>query len=229
VLIIAGDIDAPAALELCKTVFASWPAAGDAPVAIDIPATDYPKAESLEIITMPGKYQEEMVLGHKGISRLDDDFYAFNLMNYILGGSTLTGRLGKEVRDKLGYAYGIYSSLTPSLGEGPWTIKVGVNPKNIDACLKAIKAQIKTLQTDLIPEQELQDAKASMINILPLTLQTNDGLVDMLLNMEFYNLGDDYTLRYPSYYSEISREAVRNMARKYLHPDNFVIVEAGPK
>jgi zinc protease len=228
VIIIAGDINPDQTLQLCKTIFAPWKAAGETPVSFKIPEANYPPQEITEVITMPGKFQEEMVLGHKGISRLDENFYAFNLMNYILGGSTLTGRLGKEVRDKLGYAYGIYASLTPSTGEGPWTIKVGVNPKNIEACLKAIKTQIKILQKDLISEHELQDAKASLINFLPLTLQSNEGLVDMLLNMEFYNLGDDYTLRYPSYYSEISREAIRNMARKYLHPDNFVIVKAGP-
>jgi zinc protease len=48
-----------------------------------------------------------------------------------------------------------------------------------------------------------------------------------LLNLERYQLGLDYYLRYPELIRAITPEEILEISRRYLNPDNLVIATAG--
>ncbi len=79
-----------------------------------------------------------------------------------------------------------------------------------------------------MPAEELADSLAYRTGSLPMSLETNSGLVDMITGMELYGLGLDYLQQYQEEINAITAERVQNAARKYLSADDLVIAVSGP-
>jgi zinc protease len=162
------------------------------------------------------------------LRRLSEDYYAALLANKALGESTLSSRLGLEVRDKEGLTYGINSRFrAPSLAAGPWYIGVSVNPNNVERAINSALNVMRDYVTNGIQPEELENEKASATGAFKVGLATNGGLAQALWNSEFYGLGLDYIDRFPQIIEAINIEQVNAAIRKYFRPDHLTIVIAG--
>ena len=85
---------------------------------------------------------------------------------------------------------------TPASVTGAWLASAGVNPANIEAAVSSIFAEFDRLASEPVLESELADSQAYLTGVLPLTLETNEGVAATLANMEWYGLGLDYLIRY---------------------------------
>jgi zinc protease len=139
------------------------------------------------------------------------------------------GRLGKSVRGKQGLAYYAYSDLRGGLGPSPWLVSAGVNPMNVSRAISSIRDEIRLLQQELVPADELADNKGFVLGSLPLHLETNSGVSDVLLDIELYELGLDYLQKYPETINAITAEQIQAAAEKYLNPDIYALAVAGPE
>ncbi len=63
--------------------------------------------------------QAHILLGQQGISRSHPDYYAVQIMNYLLGGGGFESHLMKRVREELGLVYDIRSSFSAYKHPGP--------------------------------------------------------------------------------------------------------------
>jgi zinc protease len=132
------------------------------------------------------------------------------------------------VRNQAGLAYYAYSSLSSSIGPGPWTVAAGVAPENLDKAIELIKAEIKKFIAEPVTAEELADVKSNYIGRLPLSLESNSGVASTLLTIERYQLGLDYLHGYEKMIREITVESVLEAARQYLDPERLAISTAGP-
>lgn len=227
-IVIVGDIDPPKAVEEIQKYFGSWSGGTDAKV--DIPDPKLPAQSDSVSIKVPEKSETVILFGHPcGINRTSSEYYAFVVMNHILGGGgALSSKLGEIIRDKMGLAYNVYSTFDATLGQGLWYVSLGVNPANVqkavDAVNKIITEYIETGPTI----EDLNQAKQFLIGYFPIGLETNAGVARVLLNAELYGLGIDYIQRYPDLYRAVTLEQVKSVARKYLHPNKALLVTAGP-
>jgi zinc protease len=160
--------------------------------------------------------------------RIDPDYYAFDLMNLLLGRIGLMGRLGKSVRDEQGLAYYAGSSFEAGLGAGPWAVRAGVNPANVNRAIEGIKREIERIRTEPIPAEELEGGIRYMTGVLPLRLETSDGLSRAILEMELFDLGFDYIARYPEIIRGLTPTYVGEVAARHLSSENYVVSVAGP-
>jgi zinc protease len=179
-------------------------------------------------MAIPGKSQADIAVGVATIPRGHPDFYALDIGNLILGRLGLMGRLGAEVRDRLGLAYYASSQLEPRRDGTLWAARAGVDPENIERALLAIETELDQLRRDLVSDQELEDAKSYLTGVLPLALETHDGVASILLAIEEFGLGLDYLDRYPDIIAAVSREQVREAARSHLDPETLAIGIANP-
>jgi zinc protease len=191
-----------------------------------------PPVKALEkIITrqvqIPGKSEADIIMGIAGPPRNSPDFMAASLGNNVLGQFGMYGRIGESVREKSGLAYHASSSLSGGIGPGPWLFIAGVDPKNLDKVIELIRQEIARFTNELVTIEELEDSQANYIGRLPLSLESNGGVASALLNLERYNLGLDYYIRYPDLVRAITPEAILETARKFLHPDHLAIATAG--
>ena len=225
-LAIVGDVNAEEVIEKVHAAFVDWKAEGK-PEDYEIPEVQFAEPTRKQI-SMADKSQCEICIGHVGISRTDDSFYAVDTMNRILGGSAGLGRLFGTVRDVHGLAYHVGSSFRASVGAGPFIALAGVNPQNVEKAIECILAEIKKIRDDGVTDDELADIKNMIVGNFLLSMETNNGIANVLLNAELYGLGLDYPKRHESIYRSITKEQVQEAAVKYLHPDKCSITVAGP-
>jgi zinc protease len=186
------------------------------------PASAQPQAAR---VTIDKKVdQANIILGHAGIARANPDYYAIQLMNYILGARGTESRLMKRIREELGLVYYIGSNFAVRKHAGPFTISL--QTKNASAT-QAIEESLQVLRQFIeqgMTQEELDAAKSYFINSLPLRLASNRDVAGLLPVLEFYNLGLDYPDRYADLIGQVDLDKIKSVAKTYLHPDQFLQV-----
>lgn len=225
VFAISGDVDAVKITERLAGLMGAW--SGPAVAAHALP-TMRQDSGLYEFAPMPGKVQSDIMVGTYGVARTDPDFYTARVANCILGQFGMMGRLGERVREEQGLAYYCYSSVVSEQDAGAWLASAGVNPEDVDAAVASILTEFARLGETPVDAEELADSQAYLTGVLPLTLETNEGVADALLNMEWHGLGLDYLQRYSGLINDVTAEDVRRVTRHYLAPDKCVVVVAGP-
>lgn len=173
--------------------------------------------------------QSTIVLGLEGISRKDRDFYAFTVMNYILGGGGLTSRLATEVREKQGLAYSIYSTFMPYLLPGAFYIEVKTQVDNTRKVTEIILEELKKMTSNGITEKELKEAKSFLIGSFPLRIDSMRKISEFLCVTDFYELGDDFIYKYADFINNVSREDVLKISKQVLSKPHILVIITSSK
>src|SRR3989304_4048079 len=193
IIAVTGDLKYKEAVSLIETSFKQWKKSKlKLP---DVPSVNkIAKMDSIHIdrnIT-----QSNIVLGHTGISRDNPDYYAVTLMNYILGGGSFESRMTKEIRDKKGLAYSVYSSFDVNKYPGAFSVVVQTKNETSTEAIEGIKEELKKIREEQVKDAELKDAQASMSGNFPLRLICIAKGSSFSVRVEFYNLGLDYINEY---------------------------------
>jgi zinc protease len=225
-LAIVGQVEARHALDRAVRQLDGW--SGEASEEPPMPAPRTRSAREQRVVEMPGKSQADIAYGFIAIERLDPKFYAYYVMNNILGQFGLGGRLADNIRERQGMAYYAFSLFDPSLGPGPLMVRAGVDPANVERTVDAIDHEVGTLGTGGPTTQELTQSQQYLIGSLPRTLETNAGIAHFLQNAEIFGLGLDYDQRLPERLRAVTIEDVGAAATELLHPERAAIAIAGP-
>jgi len=226
ILVIVGAVDTDEALEQVEEALGDW----EGSVFERQPLPDVPQLDGIreKEIPIPGKTQSDIVLGVPGPARSEPDFLPAMVANCILGLFGMMGRLGESVREEQGLAYYSYSRLEGGLGPGPWRVIAGVAPDAVDQAIESIKAEIRRLCEEPIPEEELRDNQTFITGSLPLRLETNEGVARTLLSMERHNLGLDYLQRYKDVIESFTVDEVQAAAQHWLDDNAYAVGISGP-
>ena len=227
VIALVGAIDPKIAVEQVTAALGDWSNVKQKKLPSLPPLNPLMKTVTRKV-KIPGKFQSDLVLGTSGPRRKDPEYIADALGNSALGQFGLGGRIGDVVREKSGLAYYASSTLNAGIGPGSWHISAGVNPANINKARGLICREIGLFVEKGITPEELADSQSNFIGRLPLSLESNSGVANALLNIERYDLGLDYYRRYPDLVRAITPEEVLVAIRKYLDPDRLAIAIAGP-
>lgn len=188
-----------------------------------------PLTESVrQHVPLQGKSQTDLMVGTLGPLRRDPEFTAALLGNSILGQFGMMGRIGNVVREQSGLAYYASSSLSAGIGPGTWEVGAGVNPLNVEKALELIVEQIRIFVEQGVKPEELQDSQDNFVGRLPLSLESNSGVANALINIERHGLGLDYYRHYEEMVRAVTPEMVQAAARKYLNPAALAIATSGP-
>lgn len=225
-LAIVGDVPADAAVELAAAVFGQW--TGPGPLLEVVPPPPVVPVRQMRVELMPGKSQTDIGYGFTTIRRLDPRYYAYWMMNTVLGQFGLGGRLADNIRERQGMAYYAYSTLEARVGEGPLIIRAGVDPANVARTLDAIDSEVRTLGETGPTATEFEDTRDSLIGSIPRMLETNESIAEFLLTSEQFGLGLDYDRRLPDLLRAVTLDEVRDAAAEVLNPAHASIVVAGP-
>lgn len=171
--------------------------------------------------------QANIIIGNRGPKRSEPDYYAALLMNYILGGGSLQSRLLEEIRVKRGLAYSVMSQLEPEKYQGSFQIVLQTKNASAAEAILLAKQQMELMRRQPVSDKSLRQAKQYLIGNFPLRLDTQSELARILSRIEFYGLGLDYLEKYPSLIQSVTREDVLQASRRYLHPDEAILVIVG--
>jgi zinc protease len=227
VIVVVGAVEPSQVIERVAAAFGDW-VNPDQPDQPELPVLDPLEETRTQQVSIPGKFQSDIILGVAGPPRRSPDFMAASLGNSVLGQFGMMGRIGDIVREKEGLAYYASSSLSGGIGPGPWNVSAGVDPANVERAVALIRQEIARFISEPVAADELADSQANFIGRLPLSLESNGGVAGALLNLERHALGLDYYRRYAGLVRAVTAEEVLATARRYLHPDRLGIAIAGP-
>ncbi|MBF0444550.1 MAG: insulinase family protein [Magnetococcales bacterium] len=171
--------------------------------------------------------QTTISLGGVGINRHDPDYYALVVMNQILGGGGFSSRLTKEIREKRGLTYGVYSYFSPLAAQGPFVISMQTKTASVAESKKLIFDELKRMANEDVGSEELADVKRYLTGSFPLNLDGLGKLAGTWGVIGFYDRGLDYLEKWPQRIRSVSKKDIRRVARRILDIKRLHIVTVG--
>jgi len=168
--------------------------------------------------------QAHVRIGMPALKRGDPDFYALMVGNYSLGGGGFVSRLMKEVRDKRGLAYSVYSYFAPMQALGPFQIGLQTKRAQAGEALQVVREVLQKFLAEGPSEAELKAAKANIVGSFPLRLDSNGKILDNVAAIAFYGLPLDYLDTYAANVEKVTVADVRAAFIRHLRPESLVTV-----
>lgn len=183
------------------------------------------------LVDHPGKDQMVVRLTSLGIKRDDPDYIPLMVMENILGTSPgFTDRFSRVLRDQEGLAYSTYANITSGSGFAPGMFLgyIGTRAQNVEKALKIMYQLVNQLRTEPVTEDDLRGAKDYLKGSFVFGLETTGQMAGLLIEIERYNLGLDYLVKFASAVEAVTAEDILRVCQKHLVPENMVEVLAGP-
>jgi zinc protease len=226
VLVIGGDITPEEVKTLIVPRLLTW----EATAIPEMPfQTDFSEGPVNVDIDKPVS-QAAIIIGCPGLERADGDYYAFDVMNQILGSGDLSSRLMMEIRIKNGLAYAVESVLAARKYAGSFRLVIQTKDVSVKDAIALARKELVRLQKEPVSEAELQGAKKFLIGNFPLKYSSSQqDYSKFLAQIEFYGLGSDYPDRYASLINAVTADDILRVAGKYLKPENVLVIVADLK
>jgi zinc protease len=226
VMVMYGDLTPEQMISLIARYFGNWKQ-GKPEKLVGYPE-EKPNQRAIKAFPMPEKKQVDIRIGLKWVPKNDKDIDALDIMERILGGSSLSSRLGVNIRDNQGLAYGINCQSKTRLYGGIWFIQSKTEAKNVKQLIRTALKEMERIKTEPVTDEELSDAIKYYQGILPMVVETVDGIAAVIKDQIYYHLPMDDFDTYPDRLAKITKEDVQRVAQKYLDTQNLVITVAGP-
>ena len=223
-LIVVGDVNRENLLKEITDNFGGWKKGTVEAMIFDAPPTR--AATSITIVDRPGSIQSNIVLSNLGIERSNPDYFPVLVMNQILGAGA-SSRLFMNLREDKGYTYGAYSRFDSKRLAGDFTTNAEVRTPVTGDSLKEFFYELNRVRNEKASEKQLKDAKSYLTGVFPLRAETQEGLTNLLVTQQLYDLPVDYLQTYRDKVNAITLEDVERVAKKYISPDKIAIVIVG--
>lgn len=217
-----GDITAEQLGQVLDDLLGDLPEAGapiPAPADLAIPG-------GIEVVGFDTP-QSVAVFGQRGIDRMDPDFFAAYVLNEVLGGGGFESRLMKEVREKRGLTYGVYSYLAPRDLAAVYLGSVASGNDRVAAAIEVIRDEWAKAATEGVSAEEVEAAKTYLTGAYPLRFDGNGPIARILTGMQMEGLPTDYIATRNDMVNAVTVEDVNRVAAELLDPDGLQFVVVG--
>ena len=224
ILAIVGDVTLKEIMPKLEKVFGDWQKA-DVP-AVNIPAAPAQTESKIYLIDRPDSVQTVIQLGTLGIERTSPDYFNVLVADQVFGGGP-SARLFMNLREDKGYTYGAYSSFSGSKFRGTWGASSEVRTEVTDGAMKEFMNELNRLLDQLVPAEELENAKRAIVGGFALSLEQPNSLLQNIITQKIYNLPADYWDTYPQRVAAVTSADVQNVAKKYFDLGRLQVVAVG--
>lgn len=216
---IVGDLSRMDAEALAQQLTAGLPAATGAAA----PGMPQMPAATEQRIAHPAA-QAHVLIGLPALKRGDPDFFPLLVGNYSLGGGGFVSRLMKEVREKRGFAYSVYSYFMPLQQPGPFQIGLQTKKSQASDALNVARDVLSGFLAEGPNEAELQAAKQNLVGSFPLRLDSNKKILENVAVIGFYGLPLDYLDRYAENVEKVTAAEIKAAFARHVKLENMVTV-----
>jgi predicted Zn-dependent peptidase len=223
-LVVAGRISAAEGLALARAAFGSWQAVGEA--LPDAPPAPRQATPVRVLIERPGSVQTTLRLGRPAVPATDADAVPLRVAGAVLGDG-FTSRINMNLREEKGYTYG--ASLRSGTLRDGGAIRGGADVRNevTGAALQEIQREMRRLQTEPVPAQELAETQRYLSGSYLVGLQTQSALVGTLARNWVVGLPPEQLVNYTKAVHRVTAAQVQAVAKTYFAPEAYSWVVVG--
>jgi zinc protease len=197
-------------------------------VKLPVLAKSFADAEPGVYFVQKAINQGYISLGHLGIEDTNPDYYAVQVMNFILGGGSFTSRITSKVRSDEGLSYNQGSRFTYRWGfPGTFTGYVQTKSATVGYAISLIQAEFKRVRETEVTDAEMEVAVNYFLESFPSSFETAENIVATFANLEMTGKPMDYYKTYRDKISAVTKAKVREVANKYIQPDKMAIMIVG--
>jgi zinc protease len=223
ILAVVGDVNVADLRQRLAARLSAWQPGG---VAFTPPRLPAPLPQRVVKTIQRQVTQSSINLGHLGITRDNPDYYAVQVMNYLLGGG-FSSYLISKIREEKGWAYDVGSYFGAGKVAGDFSVSMQTKNEVAQDAIDEALAQVRRIRDQPVSDQELKDAKAYLTGSFPLRLDTSKKIAGMLATIEYYGLGLDYVEKYATRINAVTAADIQRVAQKYLDPEKYALAVVG--
>jgi zinc protease len=223
VIALIGDVTRVQADAIAQQLTARLAQSGSAlPVLPPVPAAQASEAR----IAHPAS-QAHILIGAPALQRGDPDYFTLTVGNYILGGGGFVSRLTREVREKRGLSYSVYSFFSPMTQPGPFQIGLQTKKEQTDEALKVVRDTLAAYLRDGPTPQELKAAKDNLIGGFALRIDNNRKILDNIAAIGYYRLPLDYLDTWTAQIAKVTAPGIKAAFARKVAADKLATIVVG--
>jgi zinc protease len=227
-LAVVGDFDPEATLAKVKEILSGWESKVPYRRIERKSPADRPGVK--EDILTPDKANATYLAGVAfALKESDPDYPALRLGNFILGGGTLSSRLGDRIRQKEGLSYGAVSQFSANTQDpvANLTISVNTNPVNIERVDVAAVEELERFVKEGPSLAELADAKKAYLEAQKVGRTTDPAIAGQIVSHLHLGRTFAYEAEQEKKIDSLTPEDIRAAFHKHVDPKKLVIIRAG--
>ena len=172
--------------------------------------------------------QGKVIIGLESMQRDNPDFYAFTMMNEILGGGGFSSRIMGRVRSDEGLAYSAGSNFRAGIFY-PGIFRAGYESKSptVALALKLIMEEFNKMRDQPVTAAELDIAKASAVETFPSTFASKSAMLGVFVSDEWTKRPAGFWENYRAKITAVTAADIQRVAQKYLVPSKMAILVVG--
>jgi zinc protease len=226
-MVVIGRVTPEKAKAVIENYFGGWEAVGPKPDTLLPPVPS--NKSSTTAVPDPSRVQDKVTLAETlGLTRSNPDYYALELGNHVLGGGFYATRLYQDLREKRGLVYYVSSSFHVGRTRAIYEVNYGCDPPNVSTARAIIHGDLKDMQSSLVPDEQLRQAKAMLLREIPLSESSIESIAEGLLSRVKLKLPLDEPILAAHRYVELTAEQVRAAFAKWVRPADLIQVTQGP-
>jgi zinc protease len=195
--------------------------------SLDQPSVSVPSDFKSHLVTSyEGRHQAVICVGYLACTIESPDRISLELLDEAAGDSS--SRFFVKVREELGLAYSVGSSLFLGVAPGIFSLHAATAPEKVERVAEILQDELEILSTHGLNPQEFERAKTRTLAQLAFQLQNMDAYAHSVALNELYGLGFDYVQRRRKQIESLTIDSVNEVARKYLMDKPAITVIVRP-
>jgi zinc protease len=191
------------------------------------PVPEVPTPRGVEERIAHPASQAHVLIGAPALERGDPDYFPLIVGNYVLGGGGFVSRLTREVREKRGLSYSVYSYFSPMAQKGPFQIGLQTQKEQADQALNIVRETVAGYLREGPSVAELRGAKDNLIGGFALRIDNNRKILDNIAAIGFYNLPLDYLDTWTANVAKVTIAEIRAAFNRKIALENLSTVVVG--
>lgn len=214
--------------QICKALMATcFDGLVEKGPALSLPPVVWGKVPENPLFIEKHMAQCRLVFGQPAVSRSHPDWYALDLLNYVVGQSDFTSRLWVRLRDQLGLTYGVGTSLSSYADAGFLAGTLLTDKKTLQQCLDEVRQIWVQIYESGITARELEDAKSQWAAQIVTVMTNSTEISSLLLSIKRMGLPIDYLEKRSEIIQRVTLEEVNRVAKKYFDPKKLFVIIIG--
>jgi predicted Zn-dependent peptidase len=220
---VSGDITKEETVNKFRRYFGDWKAKG---LSADVPSPPQKSNAGVYFINKEIP-QSTIISGQFAASKNDPDFYAFTVLDFILGSGGFPSRIFSVVRNNEGLAYSAGSFYRPKPAYGVFGTYAFTKTSSTLKTLALINSVLENIKSDTITDKEIDWAKKSIKNGFIFSFVTPEQIASQQMNIEFEKLAADFLVNYRDKIESVTITDLNKVAGKYLNKAKNVVLILG--
>jgi predicted Zn-dependent peptidase len=225
ILAASGDFNKAELKAKINKIIAAWK---NKPLTIPSFPKKFPQPEPGVYFIQKQITQGYVSLGHLGLEDTNPDYFAVQVMNFILGGGSFSSRITTKVRSDEGLSYNQGSRFSYRWGfPGTFSGYVQTKSSTVGYAISLILNEFNRIRKEPVSDAEMETAINYYIESFSNSFESPQATMSTFANLEMTGRPLDYYKTFRDKISAVTKAKVQEVANKYIQPDKAVIMIVG--